>query len=71
MHRCNHHELAATRQNGNRYIRPQHLMPRTGAADRMADADKMLQHARALDREGKEAECMTSVRNAKELLGKR
>ena len=39
--------------------------------DKMDQADKALEQARALDRQGKEAECMDSVRQAKELLGKR
>ena len=46
---------------------------RRGAAtnDKMAEVDNALQHARALDSQGKESECMDSVRNAKELLGQR
>jgi hypothetical protein len=34
----------------------------------MAEVDNALQRARALDSHGNEAECMDSVRNAKELL---
>jgi hypothetical protein len=37
----------------------------------MDQADRALEHARALDRQGKEAECMDSVRQAKELAGSR
>jgi hypothetical protein len=46
---------------------------RSGAAanDRMAELDKALQRARALDSQGKEPECMDSARRAKELLGQR
>jgi len=46
----------------------------TGTAsrsDKMDQADRALEHARALDRQGKEAECMDSVRQAKELAGSR
>jgi hypothetical protein len=39
--------------------------------DRMAEVDNALQRARTLDSQGKESECMDSVRNAKELLGQR
>jgi hypothetical protein len=59
------------RQNQGKPTAGQQTEHRTGTADRMADADNALQHARAFDREGKEAECMDSVRHAKELLGKR
>jgi hypothetical protein len=45
---------------------------RRGAVnDRMAEVDNALQHARAFDSQGKESECMDSVRKAKELLGQR
>jgi len=39
------------------------------ANDRVAEINKALQRARALDSQGKESECMESVRTAKELLG--
>ena len=39
--------------------------------DRMAEVNDALQRARDLDSQGKESECMASVRNAKELLGQR
>ena len=39
--------------------------------DRMAEVNDALQRARALDSQGKESECMDSVRNAKELLAQR
>ena len=42
-----------------------------GRSDKMDQADRALEHARALDRQGKEAECMDSVREAKELAGSR
>jgi hypothetical protein len=42
-----------------------------GTSDKMDQADKALERARALDRQGKEAECMDSVRQAKELAGSR
>ena len=42
-----------------------------GANDKMAQVDDALQRARAFDSQGKESECMASVRNAKELLGQR
>jgi hypothetical protein len=39
------------------------------ANDRVAEVNNALQRARALDSQGKESECMESVRIAKELLG--
>ena len=39
--------------------------------DRMAEVNDALQRARALDSQGKESECMDSVRKAKELLTQR
>jgi hypothetical protein len=42
-----------------------------GKSDRMDQADKALEQARAFDRQGKEAECMDTVRRAKELAGPR
>ena len=42
-----------------------------GKSDRMDQADKALEQARALDRQGKEAECMVTVQRAKELAGPR
>jgi hypothetical protein len=42
-----------------------------GRSDKMDQADRALEQARALDRQGKEAECMDSVRQAKELAGSR
>ena len=39
--------------------------------EKMAEVDNALQRARDLDGQGKESECMASVRNAKELLGQR
>jgi hypothetical protein len=39
------------------------------ANDRVAEINNALQRARALDSQGKESECMESVRIAKELLG--
>jgi len=39
--------------------------------DRMAEVNDALQRARAFDSQGKESECMDSVRNAKELLTQR
>jgi hypothetical protein len=41
------------------------------ANDKMAQVDSALQRARAFDGQGKEPECMESVREAKELLGQR
>jgi hypothetical protein len=35
----------------------------------MSEASTALEYARVLDRQGKEAECMTTVGNAKELGG--
>jgi hypothetical protein len=59
------------RQNQGKPPAAQQAERKAGTPDRMAEADNALQHARALDRQGKEAECMDSVRHAKELLGKR
>ena len=42
-----------------------------GKSERMDQVDKALEQARALDRQGKEAECMDTVRRAKELAGPR
>jgi hypothetical protein len=42
-----------------------------GRSDGLDQADKALELARSLDREGKEAECMDSMRRAKELAGSR
>jgi len=39
--------------------------------DKMDQAGKALEQARTLDRQGKEAECMDSVRQAKDLAGSR
>jgi hypothetical protein len=57
------------RQNQGKPTAAQQAEHKAGTPDRMADADNALQHARALDREGKES--MDSVRHAKELFGKR
>jgi hypothetical protein len=59
------------RQNEGKPTAAQQAEHKAGTPDRLGDADNELQHARALDREGKEAECMNRVRHAKELLGKR
>jgi hypothetical protein len=37
----------------------------------MTEAENALQHARALDNQGKASECVDRVRKAKELLGQR
>ena len=42
-----------------------------GKGDKVDQAGRALEQARALDRQGKEAECMDSVRQAKELAGSR
>jgi hypothetical protein len=42
-----------------------------GKSERMDQVDKALEQARALDRQGKEAECTDTVRRAKELAGPR
>jgi hypothetical protein len=41
-----------------------------GSADEMGRASAALDRARALDQQGKEAECMESVRQAKQLAGR-
>jgi hypothetical protein len=56
---------------GQPTVAQQGMAGTAGTSDKMDQADKALERARALDRQGKEAECMDSVRQAKELAGSR
>ena len=63
--------MIVRRQNQGEAIASQQATRGAGATDRMGEVENALQRARALDSQGKEAECMDTVRNAKELLGQR
>ena len=56
---------------GQPTVAQQGMAGTAGTSDKMDQADKALERARALDRQGKEAECMDSVRQAKALAGSR